>query len=115
MVNQMRLWKSLTNKLEEINEYEKKLKNSSVVKVDAVCLNLMPDADKTLKYVEDLPIAEGELEIILVELPINKKFIFRPVTGEFDDGTKKPEVVTEPVVMSGEAVKLEDLEKQQIS
>lgn len=111
MITKVRLWKSLTNKLEEINEYEKKWKNSSIVRVDATILNLIPDADKTQKFVEDLPIAEGEPEIILVELPNSKKdFILRPSSGELDDGSKKPEVITEPVVMSGDAIKLEELE-----
>lgn len=71
LVSKMRLWKSLTSDMEEIKGIEKKWKNSSVVKVDALCLSPMEEDRKAKVLVEDLPFAEGEEddEIILVELP----------------------------------------------
>ena len=62
IVNKMRLWKSLTNEIDEIKAIEKKWKNSSIVKIDATCLTPMEDAKKTSILVEDLPFAEGEDE-----------------------------------------------------
>lgn len=56
----MRLWKSLTNEIDEIKAIEKKWKNSSIVKIDATCLTPMEDAKKASILVEDLPFAEGE-------------------------------------------------------
>ena len=60
IVNKMRLWKSLTNEIDEIKAIEKKWKNSSIVKIDATCLTPMEDAKKASILVEDLPFAEGE-------------------------------------------------------
>jgi cell division septal protein FtsQ len=44
MITYIRLWKSLTNKLEEINTYDKKYKNYTEVKVDAIPLNINEQA-----------------------------------------------------------------------
>lgn len=113
MISKMRIWKSLTGDMDEIMAIEKKWKNSSVVKVDALCLSPMEEDRKAKVLVEDLPFAEGEEddEIILVELPQKSGnppvFVLRPLQGTLET-EKKPEPVTEPVLMQGEAVKLED-------
>jgi hypothetical protein len=114
----VRLWKSNTNDLDEIKEVEKKWKNSSAVKIDAICLTSnLSDDEKRNRFVEDLPFADGEGEIIIVEVPnASGKFVLRPVSGDFEEAgvEKKPAPVTEPVLMQGEPVKLEDLMKREI-
>lgn len=73
MVTKMRLWRSLTNQLEEIKEYDKKYKNFTSAKIDAVCLNVN-EAEKN-KLIEDMSVAEEDF--IIVELPKNNNtFIF---------------------------------------
>jgi hypothetical protein len=61
-----------------------------------------------------LPFADGEEEIILVEVPNSKSaFVLRPSTGELEEAgmEKKAAPVTESVLMKGDPVKLEDLIK----
>jgi hypothetical protein len=59
MVNKMRLWKSMVDDMDEIKDIEKKWKNSSVVRVDAMCLTPMEETKKATIMVEDLPFAEA--------------------------------------------------------
>lgn len=55
---------------DEVKDLEKKQKNYTHVKIDATCLNYQAEAEKTKILVEDLPFAaEGEDDIIIVELP----------------------------------------------
>ena len=74
MVNKLRLWKSMTNKLEELQEIDKKYKNYTQVKVDFHCLNAKEE-DKAL-LLEDLQLAEDD--IIVIELPKNSQFVLQP-------------------------------------
>lgn len=79
MVSKLRLWRSLTNKIEEIKELEVKQKSYTHVKVDAWCLNYQDEAAKSKMIIEDLPLAEGE-DIIIVELPkTGAVFTFQPM------------------------------------
>ena len=54
--------------MEEIVALEKKVKNYTSVKVDAVCLN--PSANDDINVIEDLDLAEED--IIIAELPKSK-------------------------------------------
>ena len=42
MIGKIRLWKSLTNNIEEIQEIDKKFKNYTTVKIDAIPINITP-------------------------------------------------------------------------
>ena len=57
----VRFWKSLTNKLEEILEIDKKFKNSSVVKINATLLNFNEEDKK--RHIEDANIADEDIII----------------------------------------------------
>lgn len=81
----MRLWKAHIAKQEEFLELEKKQKNFTEVKIDGTCLNYRPDAEKATIYIEDLPFAEGEGEVIIVELPKSSNtYVFRPMGAPID-------------------------------
>lgn len=69
----MRLWKVMTStKIEELAEIEKKVKNFTHVKFDGVLLNNKSDVQKNNIYVEELPIAQADEDMIVVEIPKNK-------------------------------------------
>lgn len=87
IVMKIRIWKSLTNNLDEIKAFDEKWKNSSACKIDAECLtSAYTDIVKQNRYVEDLPFADGEDEIILIEIPNSKSaFVLRPSTGELEE------------------------------
>lgn len=118
IVSKIRLWKSHNNNLEEIKEIDAKWKNSSAVKIDATCLNSgFSDVEKANRFVEDLPFAEGEPEIIIVEvMNSSNKFVLRPMTGELEEAgvARKAAPVTETVLMQGDPVKLEELVKKDL-
>ena len=57
----VRFWKSLTNKLEEILEIDKKFKNSSVVKINATLLNFNEEDKK--RHIDDANIADEDIII----------------------------------------------------
>ena len=62
----------MTNKLEEIKEYDKKFKLSSSIKVDAYCMNI--SESQLIIHIEDAHIAEDD--IIIIETQSKGKFIF---------------------------------------
>ena len=39
-LKEVRVWKSLTNKLEDMKDYDKKFKNATAIKVDGYCMNI---------------------------------------------------------------------------
>ena len=43
VLKEIRLWKSMSNDVDEILEYDKKFKNASRIKVDAFCMNVYKD------------------------------------------------------------------------
>lgn len=65
MVAELRIWKSLTSDLGEIAAWDKKYKNYTQVKIEAVCL--LASKDDFEKVIEDLDMAEED--ILLAELP----------------------------------------------
>lgn len=76
MIYNIRLWKSVTNNLEEISNYDKKYKNSSIVKVDAMPLNV---AEGSLKeFIEDANIADDDIILVEVQKP-TKSWCFAPL------------------------------------
>ena len=80
--SKMRLWRyNIAFKTEEVKKIEDQCKGAyTAVKVDATCLNFIPDADKTKKYVEELPI--GEDDIVFVELPKSAdKYVIQPINA----------------------------------
>ena len=73
LVIKMRLWKASTaTKMEDLAEIEKKVKNFTHVKFDGVLLNHKNDVEKNNIYVEELPIAQADEDMIVIELPKNK-------------------------------------------
>jgi hypothetical protein len=68
MVSNMRIWKSNSNSLEELEGLTKKHKNYTAVKVDGRCLSPKPEDLATA--VEDLDLAQED--IIIAELPKGK-------------------------------------------
>lgn len=66
MVSQLRMWRSNTNNLEEIEGLSKKHKNYTQVKVDAVCIYACNPTDQK-KIIEDVQLAEED--ILILELP----------------------------------------------
>ena len=58
IVNKIRLWKtSAAGRVEEMGEFEKKIKNYTHVKFDGICLNAKQDVEKANIYIEELPIS----------------------------------------------------------
>jgi len=58
VVSKIRLWKiNGSEKIEELPENEKRLKNYTHVKIEGVCLNAMEDVVKANTLIEDLPIS----------------------------------------------------------
>ena len=74
LITKCRLWKSLTNQLNEIKDLDKKYKNYTSVKIDGICLNVH-EQDRN-KLIEDLDLAEED--IIIVEMPKGNQFILVP-------------------------------------
>lgn len=58
----LRLWKSLTNNINEIAGYDSKYKNASEIKVDALPLNISQLNNK-LK-IEEMNIADDDIIIV---------------------------------------------------
>jgi hypothetical protein len=67
MVGKLRIWKSLTNNIEEIIELDKKVKNYTAVKIDALPLNITEESKGQL--IEDADIADDDILIIEKEGP----------------------------------------------
>ena len=65
----MRLWKSLSEDIEEMQSLTQKHKNYTSVKFDGVLLNPKPEIIEQL-LVEDLDLAEED--IVVIELPKGK-------------------------------------------
>jgi ubiquitin C-terminal hydrolase len=107
MVCYIKLWKSTTNNLEEINDYDKKYKNYTSIKVDAVLLN----GDNRLKTkVEDANLAEED--IIMVELiKPNKQWSFIPLNPSSMEESK----INEPVIIEGSYANLQELTAKDIN
>jgi len=80
VVNKMRLWRaSAATKLEDIAEIEKKVKNYTHVKFDGVLLNHKSDAQKSNIYVEELPLAQADEDMVVIELPkLKDTFVLVP-------------------------------------
>jgi hypothetical protein len=80
IVNKMRLWKaSAATKLEDLAEIENKVKNFTHVKFTGVLLNNKSDVYKNNIYVEELPLSQGDEDMIVIELPkIKDTFVLVP-------------------------------------
>ena len=65
MIKDCRLWKSLSNDVDEILSYDNKYKNYTHVKIDANPLNCT--AELSAMKLEEANIADGD--IVIVELP----------------------------------------------
>jgi hypothetical protein len=80
VVNKMRLWKaSAATKLEDLAEIEKKVKNYTHVKFDGVLLNHKSDVQKNNIYVEELPLAQADEDMVVIELPkLKDTFVLVP-------------------------------------
>jgi hypothetical protein len=69
----MRLWKaSAALKMEDLAEIEKKVKNFTHVKFDGYLLNNKSDAQKNNIYIEELPLAQADEDMVVIELPKSK-------------------------------------------
>ena len=77
LVTELRMWKSLSGKLEEIDAYDKKLKNSSQIRVNAMPLNASKEDED--KVIEDTNIAEEDIIIIEIPNAKTKKYVFCPM------------------------------------
>lgn len=64
MISFLRLWKSLTNNVNEIAGYDSRYKNASEIKVDALPLNISQLNNKL--QIDEMNIADDD--IIIVEL-----------------------------------------------
>ena len=85
MITEIRLWKSLTNNVDEIKtNVDKKYKNYTAVKIDANPLNISEE-DKN-KTIEDANIADDD--IVIVESIKNKQWIFQPLTAASEEESK---------------------------
>jgi hypothetical protein len=103
MITDIRLWKSLTNNIEDIQQnVDKKFKNYTHVKIDATPLNITEE-DKN-KPIEDANIADDDI-IIVETQKANKQWCFQPLTAASDEESKAFEVT--PTV-TGEGLKLSD-------
>jgi hypothetical protein len=75
IISQMKLWKSLTNSMDELQSIDKKYKNSSQIKIDALLLN-----QTTTTKIEEANIAEDD--IIVVEVQVSgKSYTLVPLTN----------------------------------
>lgn len=110
LVNKMRLWKASTaTKMEELAEIEKKVKNYTHVKFDGVCLNNKADVQKANIYVEEMPIAQADEDMLVIELPKGKDtYVLVPQSGgqeageESKGGSSSSTVyIPEPELMPG--------------
>ena len=73
VVSKMRLWRaSAAIKMEDLAEIEKKVKNYTHVKFDGVLLNNKSDVQKNNMYIEELPLAQADEDIVIIELPKTK-------------------------------------------
>lgn len=83
VVSKMRLWRaSAATKMEDLAEIEKKVKNYTHVKFDGVLLNNKSDAQKNNIYVEELPLAQADEDMVVIELPKNKDtYVLVPQSG----------------------------------
>ena len=88
VVSKMRLWKaSAATKLEDIAEIEKKVKNYTHVKFDGVLLNNKSDVQKSNIYVEELPLAQADEDMVVIELPkLKDTFVLVPQSGGNEQG-----------------------------
>lgn len=74
ILSELRLWKSLINNVEEIQQnVDKKYKNYTHVKIDAVPLNIT-ETDKN-KAIEDANIADDDIVIVEIQKS-NKQWCF---------------------------------------
>jgi hypothetical protein len=62
IITATRLWKSLTNNMDDIMEVDKKFKNSTSIKVNAVILNLTENDLK--KFIEEVNIADEDIMLV---------------------------------------------------
>jgi maltose-binding protein MalE len=62
IITTVRLWKSLTNNMDDIMEVDKKFKNSTSIKVNATILNLTDSELK--KFIEEINIADEDIIIV---------------------------------------------------
>jgi len=93
VVSKVRLWKSLTNNMEQIFELDNKIKNYTHVSIDAEPLNINDDQKTTM--LDDCNIADED--ILVVELPKGKdEFVFRPLS-ESDVDDKEAGVFADPL------------------
>jgi hypothetical protein len=64
MVKLCRLWKSYTNQLEEILQYDKSSKSSSIVKVDAVRIDSEEASQNSQIKIDECNIADDDIVIV---------------------------------------------------
>jgi len=84
----MRLWKaSAALKMEDLAKLEKDAKNSSQKRFEGVCLNNKQDVQKANIYVEELPLAQVDEDLVVIELPkVKDTYVLIPMTGSHEEG-----------------------------
>ena len=85
MINELRIWKSLTNNIKDLERADSKYKNYTQVQIDANYIHICA------LLLEEVNIADDDF--IIVELPINKakSFTLIPKNSETVQDAQSPQ------------------------